>query len=309
MLSISIIIPVYKSQDSVHLVVEKLVEVLFTCTDIYEIILVDDGSPDNSWQTLERLSETYPFVHSLRLMRNFGQHNALLCGVLHAKYEVCITLDDDLQHPAERIPDLLKALEGYDVVYGYPDEEQYSSFLRKIATQVTKYVLQGAMGRENALRIAPFRVFRTRLREAFKMYSGSYVNLDVLLTWGTSRFNRIPVTYSKRTIGQSNYTFSKLITHTLNLITGFSTLPLRIASLLGLVLTTFGFVLLIYILIIRIILFGGYEVPGFTFLASIISIFAGAQLFIMGVIGEYLARMHFRLMDKPAFVVQEDRNP
>jgi undecaprenyl-phosphate 4-deoxy-4-formamido-L-arabinose transferase len=303
--SLSIVIPVYKSQGSVHLVVEKLNAILPTLTPQYEIVLVDDGSPDNSWAVLQSLSQQYPHVHSIRLMRNFGQHNALLCGIRAAQHEVCITMDDDLQHPPEKISELLQALQTADVVYGYPDEEQYNSLMRKLATQVTKYVLQGAMGRDNAQHIAPFRAFRTQIRVAFAEFRGHYVNIDVLLTWGTTRFNRIPVHYNRRTIGTSNYTFAKLVTHTLNLITGFSTLPLQLASLMGFGLTAFGAILLFYIIVIRILIFG-YDVPGFTFIASMISIFAGAQLFILGIIGEYLARIHFRVMDKPTFVIKDD---
>jgi undecaprenyl-phosphate 4-deoxy-4-formamido-L-arabinose transferase len=303
---ISVVIPVYRSRQSIGLVIEALDAVLPDLTPAYEVVLVEDGSPDDTWSAVAALARQHPHVRALRLMRNFGQHNALLCGVLHARYNVCITMDDDLQHPAAAIPTLLAALDGYDVVYGYPDEEQYNSLLRRLATQVTKLVLQGAMGRDNAQHIAPFRVFRTSLREAFRHFNGSFVNLDVLLTWGTSRFHRLPVHYEKRALGQSNYTFSKLVTHTINLLTGFSTLPLRLGSLLGLLLTAFGLVLLFYVIVVRLIIFGDYQVPGFTFLASVISIFAGSQLFILGIMGEYLARIYFRVMEKPAFVVAED---
>lgn len=303
---ISVIIPVYRSEKSVGAVVERLLRVLPTCASDYEIILVEDGSPDNSWATLEALAQQHPQVRALRFMRNFGQHNALLCGVLHATFDLCVTMDDDQQHPPESIPTLIAALHGDDVVYGTPDEEQYSSLMRRLATQVTKLVLQPAMGKDASQNIAPFRLFRTELRQAFQHFSGHYVNIDVLLTWGTSKFTHVPVQYAKRAIGQSNYTLSKLITHTLNLLTGFSTLPLRIASLLGIGLTLFGVLLMIYILIIRVVLFGEYEVPGFTFLASVISIFAGSQMFILGIMGEYLARMYFRVMEKPVFVIKSD---
>lgn len=304
---LSVVIPVYRSQDSVHLVVEKLHEVLPAHVKAFEIILVDDGSPDDSWSVLERLAAQYPAVRSIRLMRNFGQHNALLCGVRAARYPLCVTMDDDLQHPPEALPTLLEALGTADVVYGSPAERPYSSMMRQLATQMTKLVLQNAMGGEIAQHISPYRLFRTRLREAFADYRGVYVNIDVLLTWGTSRFRYVPVYYNKRTIGQSNYTLRKLITHTLNLVTGFSTLPLQLASLLGFFLTMLGAGILFYVLVIRFMLLGS-EVPGFVFLASTLTVFAGAQLFILGIMGEYLARMHFRLMDKPTFVVLEERS-
>lgn len=302
--SISVIIPVYNSANVVHLVVESLAQVLPTLTSSYEAILVEDGSPDNSWETVSRLTQQYDWVRGIRMMRNYGQHNALLCGIREARYEVIVTMDDDNQHPTEELPRMIAELTpDVDVVYGSPQEERHG-LLRDMASQVTKLVLQNAMGAETARNISAYRVFRTVLRQAFVNFHGPNVNLDVLLTWATRRFKRLTVPHRKREIGKSNYTLRKLITHTFNMVTGFSTLPLQIASLLGFVLTLFGFLLLFYIIIIRVLIFQ-YDVPGFTFLASMISLFAGTQLFILGIIGEYLARMHFRLMDKPPYVVRE----
>lgn len=302
MSSISVVIPVYRSQDSIGLVIDNLADVLPTLTDTYEAILVEDDGGDDSWQVIERLSTTYDWVRGYKLMRNYGQHGALLCGIREAQHDIIITMDDDLQHPTDKLKDLLHALdEGYDVVYGTPEKAQHS-FFRNLASQVTKWVLQGAMGAETARNISAFRAFRTSLRDAFADYRGPLVNIDVLLTWGTTKFTAITTPHAPRTIGTSNYTFGKLVTHSFNMVTGFSIVPLRIANLLGLTMTLFGFVLLFYILVIRIIIFG-YDFPGFTFLASIISIFAGAQLFTLGIIGEYLARMHLRVMDKPPYVV------
>jgi glycosyltransferase involved in cell wall biosynthesis len=300
--SISVVIPVYNSQDSIGLVIEKLAEILPTLTDTFEAILVEDNGGDNSWDVIQQLSQTYDWVHGFKLMRNYGQHSALLCGIRYANHDVIVTMDDDLQHPTEKISALLNILEGgYDVVYGTPEKQQHG-LLRDIASQMTKIVLQGAMGAETARSISAFRVFRTSLREAFADYRGPLVNIDVLLTWGTTDFTAITTPHAPRTIGASNYTFGKLVTHTFNMVTGFSTLPLRFASFLGLSMTVFGFILLFYIIVIRIVILR-YDVPGFTFTASIISVFAGAQLFTLGIIGEYLARMHLRIMDKPAYII------
>lgn len=298
------VIPVYSSQDSIGLVIEELADVLPTLTAQYEAILVEDDGGDNSWQVIEQLANDYPWVRGFKLMRNYGQHSALLCGIRQATYDIIVTLDDDLQHPTDRIKDLVALIQdGYDVAYGTPEKEQHG-ILRDLASQVTKLVLQGAMGAKTARSISAFRAFRTSLREAFADYRGPMVNIDVLLTWGTTNFIAITTPHAPRTIGTSNYTFTKLLTHTFNMVTGFSTLPLRIASLLGLFMTGFGFVLLFYITVIRIVILQ-YDVPGFTFLASMLSLFAGTQLFTIGIIGEYLARMHLRLMDKPAYIVRQ----
>ncbi len=140
------------------------------------------------------------------------------------------------------------------------------------------------------------------------------MSIDVLLTWGTTRFAAVEVRHDPRLVGRSNYTFRKLVTHALNMMTGFSTWPLQMASLIGFGFTLFGLGVLAYVLVRYVIL--GYSVPGFPFLASVIAVFAGAQLFALGIIGEYLARMHVRSMGQPMCTIRdtigetelEDRN-
>jgi undecaprenyl-phosphate 4-deoxy-4-formamido-L-arabinose transferase len=236
-------------------------------------------------------------------MRNYGQHNALLAGIREAKYSIIITMDDDLQNPPEEIPLLLaKLYEGYDVVYGTPAREQHG-LLRVLASRVTKLVLQSVIGAETARKISSFRAFRAQVSEAFANYQSPFVSIDVLLTWGTTRFAAVPVRHDPRRIGKSNYTFRKLVTHALNMMTGFSVLPLQLASLMGFGFALFGLLMLVYVLG-RYLIQGG-SVPGFPFLASAIAIFSGAQLLVLGIIGEYLARMHFRMMEKPTYVIRQ----
>ncbi|MFA5336809.1 MAG: glycosyltransferase family 2 protein, partial [Candidatus Omnitrophota bacterium] len=298
--SISVVIPVYKAENSLRELYNRLKEHLEKISKDFEIIMVEDCGGDKSWDIIKELSSADSQVRGIQLSRNFGQHNALLCGIRNASKDIIVTLDDDLQHPVEEIGTLLKELSlGYDVVYGTPEKEQHG-FLRDISSMITKIVLSNVMGAENARHVSAFRVFHAQLREAFADYHGSFVSIDVLLTWGTTRFSAISVYHDLRRSGQSNYTFRKLVTHALNMVTGFSTVPLRLASLIGFVFTFFGIITLFYV-IGRYFVYGRV-VPGFPFLASIISIFSGAQLFALGVIGEYLVRMHFRIMDKPPYV-------
>ncbi len=302
--SVSVVIPVFRSEKSIALVVRQLAAALPGITDSYEVILVEDNGDDGSWLEIESLAEEYGWVRGFRLMRNYGQHSALLCGIRAANNEIIVTMDDDLQHPVDKVPSLIELLdEGYDVAYGTPQRQRHS-LLRNLASILTKWVLQGAMGAETARSLSAFRAFRTSLRDSFANYNGPLVNIDVLLTWGTTRFIAIPTPHAPRTLGKSNYSFSKLVTHTFNLLTGFSTLPLRFASGIGLLLTLFGFIILIYILLSQVLAFQ-FKVPGFTFTVSLISIFAGAQMFTLGIFGEYLARMHLRIMDKPAYIVRQ----
>ncbi len=301
---LTIVIPVYNSEQSLPPLLERLAQVLPTLTESYEVILVNDGSRDKSWAVLTSLAPQYPFVRAINMMRNYGQHNALLCGIRQAKGDIIVTMDDDLQHPPEEIHKLLdKLAEGYDVVYGTPHQEGHG-FLRDLASQVTKLALQSAMGAQTARQVSAFRVFRTIVRQSFATYHAPFVSIDVLLTWGTTRFTSVSVREDERTLGVSNYTFRKLVTHALNMTTGFSILPLQISSLIGISLALFSVVVLIYVVVRYMI--QGTPVPGFPFLASIIGLFSGAQLLALGIIGEYLGRMHLRLQDRPTYVVREE---
>jgi undecaprenyl-phosphate 4-deoxy-4-formamido-L-arabinose transferase len=267
----------------------------------FEIILVNDCSRDQSWEVIERLVADSSWLRGINFMRNYGQHNALLCGIRAAKYDVIVTMDDDLQHAPEEIPGLLDRLnQGFDVVYGTPESEQ-NGFLRAIASYITRFALRAAVGADVAKNVSAFRVFRTQLRDAFQRYQAPFVSIDVLLTWGTTRFAAKKVPFHPRSYGASNYTFRKLVRHALDMMTGFSTAPLQLASLIGFACTLFGLGVFLYV-VGRYLLEG--SIPGFPFLASIISIFSGAQLFALGVIGEYLARMHFRTMDRPVYAVR-----
>ncbi|MBN2550093.1 MAG: glycosyltransferase family 2 protein [Anaerolineales bacterium] len=304
--SISLVIPVYNSQDSLEKLIQRLGENLPSLAPEFEVLLVNDGSRDESWQEIIRLSQAHPWVRGINLMRNYGQHNALLCGLRAARHPVVITIDDDLQHPPEEIHKLLEELDrGFDVVYGTPMRQQHSLW-RNLASYFTRLALQSAMGIENARKVSAFRAIRTQVRESFANYQSPEVTLDVLLTWGTTRFSAVPVQHEARQVGKSNYTLHKLIVHAINMITGFTVLPLQLASLMGFSFALFGLLLLIYV-VGRYLIQGG-SVPGFPFLASTIAIFSGVQLFALGIIGEYLARMHFRLMEKPTYVVRERTN-
>jgi undecaprenyl-phosphate 4-deoxy-4-formamido-L-arabinose transferase len=304
--SISIIVPVYNSCQSLPLLVDRISQVLPEIAGEFELILANDGSPDQSWEVIRSLADSHPWVRGINLMRNFGQHNALLCALREAAFEYVITMDDDLQNPPEEIQKLMNQLsEDVDVVYGTPQHESHGLW-RDLASQVTKLALKSSMGVDTARNVSAFRAFKTYLRDAFSAYEGPNVSIDVLLTWATNRFTSVQVRQDPRKIGKSNYTFRKLVVHAMNMMTGFSVIPLQLASLVGFMFTLFGFVVLAYVLI-RYLLQGGV-VPGFAFLASIIALFSGAQLFALGIIGEYLARMHFRVMDKPSYAVRNKVN-
>ncbi len=302
-MNLSVIIPVYNSATILPVLLARLEAVLPQVSEEYEIIFVNDGSPDNSWEVIRQLAEKSPRVRGIRLMRNYGQHNALLAGIRAAQYEVIVTMDDDLQHPPEEIPALLAELEkGYDVVYGVPQAAKHGLW-RDLASRFMKWLIGVALDIPHIPRSGAFRAFRIQLREAFHDYRSQFVSIDVLLSWGAGKFGFVIVRHAPRYAGKSNYNFCKLVRHTFNMLTGFSTLPLRLASLLGFVFTFFGLLVLVYV--VGRYLLEGSPVQGFPFLASVIALFSGVQLFAMGIFGEYLARMYFRLLGRPPSVTRE----
>jgi undecaprenyl-phosphate 4-deoxy-4-formamido-L-arabinose transferase len=302
-MDLSVVIPVYKGETFIEPLVVQLSETLSAVAKNYEVILVDDGSPDHSWALIQKLVQQYQWVRGLRMMRNYGQHNATLCGVRAACYEVVVTMDQDLQHPPAEIPRLLAKLdEGYDVVYGSPHKLP-QGFWRNVMTATIKWILSKVIGLPEIRNVSAFRAFRTSLRDAFADFRSPSLILDVLLSWGTTRFTSVEVniTQAERT----NYNFKMLVRAAMLILIGYSTLPLRFASWLGFAMTLFGLGIFVYVVVIY---FTAGSLPGFPFLASIIALFSGAQLFALGIFGEYLARMFDRIMDKPSYIVHEMMN-
>lgn len=299
-MNVSVVVPIYKGETFLEPLVGKLNRTLPAFTEKYEIILVNDGSPDNSWPLIQTLAHKNECVRGIRMMRNYGQHNATLCGVREARYEVIITMDQDLQHPAEEIPLLLAKLEeGYDVVYGSP-RKLPQGFLRNLMTAVIKWILAKVIGLPSVRNVSAFRAFRTHLRNAFMNFQSPSLIIDVLLSWGTTRFTSVPVNIAQA--NHTSYDFTMLVRTAMLILIGYSTLPLRFASWIGFVMTLFGLGVFIYVLVVY---FTAGSIPGFPFLASIIALFSGAQLFALGIFGEYLARMFDRSMDRPPYVVHD----
>lgn len=302
--SVSVIVPVYNGEATLDELTTRIKAVLAPIVEDFEIILVNDGSRDSSWEVISRLAGQNQNIRGLNLMHNYGQHNALLVGIQGARYEIIVTIDDDLQHPPEEIPKLLTKLsQGYDVVYGRPANRNHSAW-RNISSKVLKTVLKVVLGAEMGEQSSAFRAFRSILRRGFENFTDAKLSIDVLLSWSAARVTHIMVDHHERQVGKSGYTFRKLMLLAFNMLTGYSTLPLRIASVVGLTTSLFGISMFLYVVIRRLL--QTTYVPGFAFIASEIALFAGLQLFAIGVIGEYVARLHFRTMGKPPYVIREE---
>jgi len=301
---LSVVVPVYRSEQTLKELVGRISSALQKHD--FEIILVDDASGDGSWEEISSLAKEKPNVFGMRLGRNSGQHAALLAGVRTAKFETIVTLDDDLQNPPEEIEKLISGLKpGVDVIYGVSNEIK-QNFYRRLGSNLVRKFFSLALGFNSAVTMSSFRAFRTDLREGFSTQLGPNISLDALLTWSTTRFAVAEVRHDLRKMGKSHYTFRRLVRFMIDMTTGYSALPLRLASALGFLTIAFGAVLLAYVIGRPILT--GERVQGFPMLASTIIIFSGVQIFLLGILGEYIGRMHFRVMNKPTYMIAESTN-
>jgi glycosyltransferase involved in cell wall biosynthesis len=302
MMDCSVVIPVYRGEATLEILVDGLAKVLPQAAEQFEVVLVNDDSPDDSWTVIRRICERYPWVRGIRLSRNFGQENATLCGILESRYAVIATMDDDLQHRPQDIPLLLSKMgEGFDVVYGVPRIRRQAWWKRWLSGLV-KRLIAFSVGAPVMRGMSAFKAFRGDLRETYAGFTGPDVSLDVLLSWKYSRFGAAEVEEAPRAHGRSNYGIAQLVRIALKIITNYTTIPLRLASIMGFVFTIVGFLVFVYVLIVY---FSVGSIPGFPFLASLITVFSGVQLFALGIIGEYLARIFERSSGRPRFAVRE----
>jgi glycosyltransferase involved in cell wall biosynthesis len=301
-LELSVVIPVYRSATTVELLLRRVAGVLAPITSRYEIILVEDCSPDDTWQAIERARLAYDeHVVAVQLMRNYGQHNALMCGLRMARGSIVVTMDDDLQNPPEEIPKLLARLDegGYDLVYGTTGQREHASWRNLGATLVWSFYRRVFGG---TVHPTPFRVMRRELAQAVQFYDLNFTYLDGLLAWCTTRIGEVAVEHHPRAVGSSNYSLSKLLVLALNLYTNFSLLPLQMVSLVGLVAALSGFGLGAYYALLHFT--SSIAVPGFASTIVAVLVLGGLQLLALGVIGEYLGRLHLNVNRKPQFVVR-----
>jgi glycosyltransferase involved in cell wall biosynthesis len=298
---VSVVIPVYRAAKTLDELTTRLVAVLRKLSADYEIIMVEDCGGDESWEVMKKLRAADRRVKIIRLMKNFGQHNALMCGFRFATGEYIVTLDDDLQNPPEEIPRLLEKIkEGYDLVYGEYISKKHSSF-RNAGSSMIQFFYQKIFSVSGKL--TAFRIMRRDIVKSISAYDRNYVFIDGLLAWVTRNIGYVPVEHEERKLGSSGYGLKKLFTLSMNMVTNFSILPLQVASVLGFGFAFIGFLMAIYFFIKKV--FFDIPVTGYTSLMTAITIFAGIQLVTLGLIGEYVGRIHLNINAKPQFLIRE----
>ncbi|WP_433053328.1 glycosyltransferase family 2 protein [Dactylosporangium sp. CS-033363] len=302
-MSVSVVVPCYRSAGILPRLVERLNAVLPGIDPIHEIILVVD-STDATWDAARDLAAEHPAVQAIRMARNYGQHNALIAGIRAANCARIITMDDDLQHPPEELPKLVAALtDDLDVVYAVAESEEHGP-LRNLTSWGAKNLVMGrTMGVPNADVLGALRIFRTFLRAGLDQVSGPHVSVDIALSWTTTRVGSVVVRMDQRTEGRSGFTLRSLTKHAVNMILGYSTKPLRLVTYLGFLIGVCG--VLLTMRLIWLYFTGDTKVAGFTTLASLVTIFSSAQMIGIGVLGEYLGRVHAHGMGRPTYVIRD----
>ena len=299
---VSVVIPVYGSEATLEELIERLDNVLSSGTDTFEIILVDDASRDESWELIRRIQQRHPnMVKGIQLMRNFGQHNAIMCGFRYSKGALVITMDDDLQNPPEEIPALLQAIRTgtYDLIYGVPRKKRHAVG-RNLGSYVVNVFFRMVFQTRGT--VTSFRVVRRPLIDAILSYDLNFTYIDGLLAWNSEKISEIPVDHRPRSSGRSGYSLTKLITLALNLFTNFSLLPLQFASAVGLAASMGGLSAGAYYLAQSLL--RNIEVPGYASIIVAVLTLGGLQLLALGIIGEYIGRMHLNVNRKPQYTVR-----
>ena len=302
---VSIVVPVYRSEPILPHLVEQ-VEAAMQRADVagrFELILVNDASPDNSWDVIRDLAARYPFVRGVCLMRNFGQHNATMAGLNHARGKIVVIMDDDLQHPPQTILALVDAVRGgFDVCYTTYLDRQHAAW-KKIGSWLNDRVASFLLKKPHGLYLSSFKAMHRRIVREIILYDGPYAYVDGLILDVTRRITSVPIPHQKRLEGKGNYNLRRSLSLWLKMATSFSVTPLRVASITGAVLAAIAAIALVGVIVEK---YQHPETPaGWASVVVILLLLGGLQLLFLGVIGEYLGRAYLKLNRKPQFAVRE----
>lgn len=302
----SAVVPVYNAAPVLEELHQRLVKVMESLGKPFELIFVEDAGRDRSWEVLKKISEKDGRVTAIRLMRNFGQSSAVMCGMMQSRGEYIITIDDDLQNPPEEIPKLIKAMSEMpdtDVVMGIPKAKRHS-FFRRIGSEAVGKVNSLIFKRNPSLKLSSFRIIRRGLVDHLKTFHLLGASIDALISAVTSHIANVTVEHQERKCGKSGYTFALLIKQTLNNFMGFSVFPLRLLAALGLagILASllFGAYLLSGYFFTK-----GHTVPGWLSLIVSVNFLSGFTFFAFGIVGEYLLKILHCTSRGSAFFIKE----
>ncbi len=301
--TLSIVVPVYRSAA----ILPKLVEAIAAemrdegLSDRFELILVNDCSPDDSWQVIRRLAGAHSFLKGITLRRNVGQHNAIMAGLHHVSGEYVVLMDDDLQHPPSAIADIVKALEqGYDVCYTRYLNRQHAAW-KQLGSRFNDWMATRLLGKPKGLYLSSFKGLHREIADEIVQYDGPYTYLDGLILDVTRSITTVDIEHQARYEGESNYTFTRLLSLWMKMATSFSVFPLRLATYAGFALAGLSLVMILVVIVQKLMF---PELPrGWASTIATILFIGGVQTLCIGMVGEYLGRTYLKLNRKRQFVI------
>ena len=303
--SVSVVVPVYNEEANLEALHARLSAVLDGLPGSSEMVLVDDGSRDRSFEILARLAARDPRLSVVRFNRNYGQHAAVFAGLERARGDVVVTLDADLQNPPEEIPKLLAKIdEGYDVVGGWR-KRRHDSALRRWPSRVLNAVMSKATGVRLNDYGCMLRAYRRDVIDAILRCDERSTFIPALANLFASRIAEIEVAHAERAAGSSQYGFWRLVNLNFDLVTGFSRFPLKVISVAGLVVSAIGLLFAAFLIVRRLVV--GPESEGVFTLFAILFFFVGAQFLCVGVLGEYIGRIYSQVRSRPRYIVRVAR--
>jgi len=299
---ISIVIPVYNSERIVPELTKQLVDVLSGM--LFEVILVNDYSSDNSWGVISNICQKYEQVKGVCLSKNFGQDNAIMAGLGQAEGDYIVIMDDDLQHSPHDIPDLYKTIKerACEVCYADYSGDKKQSLWKNLGSFLNSKQAEILLNKPHDVYLSPFKIIKRNVLKSILDYDGPYPYVDGLIARSTRSITQVKVIHQKRYDGNSNYTIIKSFSVFFKHLTGFSVVPLRIASFVGISSSIIGFVLGVYYIIGY---FSGNNPEGWTTLVALQLFVGGGILASMGLLGEYIGRMYMLINKTPQYVIRE----
>jgi undecaprenyl-phosphate 4-deoxy-4-formamido-L-arabinose transferase len=301
---LSVVIPVFNEEDNLEELGRRLLGTLGQDGRPFEIILVDDGSTDRSWEIIAALHERHPEVlRAIQFHRNFGQHAAVFAGLAAARGQVVVTLDADLQNPPEEIPKLVaKIEEGYDAVGGWRENRQ-DSWLRRLPSRLVNFIMSRVTGVPLRDYGCMLRAYRREVVDSINRCHETSSFIPALANLYARRVTEIPVAHAPRAAGVSKYNLFKLLRLNFDLMTGFSNFPIHLVGVLGILIALMGLGFGLFLLLRR--LFVGPEVEGVFTLFAILFVFVGLNTFGLALIGEYVGRIYREVRARPRYVVRQ----
>ncbi|MDN5205391.1 glycosyltransferase family 2 protein [Fulvivirgaceae bacterium BMA10] len=299
----SVIVPVYNSENTLKELFTRLKETFVSMNETFEVIFVNDHSRDSSYPILREIfKENKSEVTVIDLLRNYGQHNAIMCGFNYANGEFVITIDDDLQNPPQEIPELYEEiLKGFDAVFGVPNDKQHKKY-KNLGSHFIRRLNHKTFNIKDDLSFSSYRMIRKEIVDEIKDLKTPFPYISGMILTVTRSVSNVTVAHNRRQHGQSNYTLSKLIRLAFNLLINYSSIPLRYVGAFGLVISILSFLLAGAYIFKELIV--GNAPPGWTTLVVLISFYNSVILVIFFILGEYISRMLRELSNEKQYSIR-----